>query len=377
MSKETKKQKKEKNTVENKKKYPEKVLSFLSCAGKKVSPKIKKHSKKLWKKVQKAHRKLVKFISQHEDQSFAILGVVTISVVFFILINSGQERVTKKKPISQNQRMHLAPPEVKNNFYFQGAPELEEEKETNEAFSLNKNSQAFVLDQKIKIYDFEKKSSYFLDLDKEIREIALSSDRKYLAFIPVSREESDIFLLETKNQTYRRLTFDGSQKKNLVFSPDGRGIYFLSDLDRKEGEIYLTQFDGQKQTRITNNLISEDEFDVSPQDEIVFSASREGNHELFLLHHNQITNLTNSKFNERNPRFSHDGREIIYSKEIQENQREIFVMEKDGLNQIQLSYNNLNEENLDFYDDNQIIFWSEENLFSFSLLDGREVELEL
>ena len=133
-------------------------------------------------------------------------------------------------------------------------------------------------------------------------------------------------------------------------------IAFVSDRDGN-AEIYVMDADGENQRNLTNHPNEDFQPSWSPAGKrIAFISDRDGhvnirdspNYEIYVMDAdggNQL-NLTNDPHNDKSPSWSPDGKRIVFSSD-RDNDRghniEIYVMDADGENQERLT-NNLTED---------------------------------
>jgi Tol biopolymer transport system component len=101
---------------------------------------------------------------------------------------------------------------------------------------------------------------------------------------------------------------DGARPKNLTntdrfskdfgpsFSPDGSKAALTSDRNANNREIYVMDSDGTDQSRLTNNLLIDQEPAFSPSGrQIVFTSQRDGDYEIYKMGAGGIlpTNVSN------------------------------------------------------------------------------------
>ncbi|MGC1120585.1 MAG: hypothetical protein WBA22_05780 [Candidatus Methanofastidiosia archaeon] len=165
-------------------------------------------------------------------------------------------------------------------------------------------------------------------------EIAFDSDR--------SRPWGfDIYVLNLEEGTLRNLTNHEKTSGNDYapsWSPDGRKIAFVSDRDGND-EIYVMNFNGSNQKRLTNNPTGDWNPVWSPDGtKIAFHSNRDANEEIYVMDadgSNQI-NLTNHSSEDRNPTWSPCGTRIVFQSD-RDWSWDICMMNADGGNQINIT----------------------------------------
>jgi len=132
-----------------------------------------------------------------------------------------------------------------------------------------------------------------------------------------------------------------------VWSPDGSKILFVSDRDGND-EIYVMNADGSDPTNLTNNPSQDDTADWSPDGKkIVFTTHRDGNAEIYMMNADGSgqTNLTHNPAPDAFPIWSRDGKQIGFTSDRDVktnvppggNGTNIYLMNPDGSNQIRLT----------------------------------------
>jgi Tol biopolymer transport system component len=125
--------------------------------------------------------------------------------------------------------------------------------------------------------------------------------------------------------------------ENLHWSPDGEKLAFQS-IEDGNYEIYIVNKDGSNLTNLTRNSLA----DINPvwsPDSSKLAFSRNGNIFITDITNKKCKQITTSQNFEDEPSWSADGSQIAFTVII-DNQKDIFVMNSDGSNQIRLTNNN-------------------------------------
>ena len=118
------------------------------------------------------------------------------------------------------------------------------------------------------------------------------------------------------------------------FSPDGKRIVFLSDRDfsswGSSNEIYTMDSDGTNQTRVTKNDYDDGSPCFSPDGkQIAFTSVRAGKSQIFVMNADGTNAIQLTRDGANSPCFSPDGQHIVYGSGNESEQR-IFIMNRDG-----------------------------------------------
>lgn len=160
--------------------------------------------------------------------------------------------------------------------------------------------------------------------------------------------EGEIYVMNYDGSNQTRLTINTAGDGSPAFSPDGSKITFGSGRDGN-GEIYVMNSDGSNQTRLTTDPAGDGSPSWQPllpasapgNGKIAFETNRDGNFEIYVMNPdgtNQV-NLTNNAAGDFTPSFSSDGRKIVFGSFRDNANGEIYVMNSDGSNQIRLTNN--------------------------------------
>ena len=118
------------------------------------------------------------------------------------------------------------------------------------------------------------------------------------------------------------------------FSSDGKRIVFVSDRNfsswGSSNEIYVMDSDGTSQTRITENDYDDDSPCFSPDGkQIAFTSVRAGKSQIFVMNADGTNAIQLTRDGANSPCFSPDGQHIVYGSGSASEQR-IFIMKSDG-----------------------------------------------
>lgn len=178
-----------------------------------------------------------------------------------------------------------------------------------------------------------------------------------LAFYSNRDGNDEIYIQEADGRKLTNLTNHPAGDRIATFSPDGKQIIFVSDRDQKRGEIYIMDSTGKNLNRLTNNEYFEDAASFSPDGKkIIFtrelrdlkdtSRNAVGNGEIFIMDadgKNEMQ-LTNRPGFDGGPQISPDGSKIAFYGKTEAGNYELFLMDPDGKNII-----NLTEDALEDY----------------------------
>ncbi len=151
--------------------------------------------------------------------------------------------------------------------------------------------------------------------------------------VPGSGEE--IFVMNEDGSGITPISNSRGDDRAPAWSPDGKYIAFISERDGN-AEIYIMGAEGLNQTRLTNSPENENDPQWSPDGKwIIFSRSLENDtRDLFVVNvdGSGITRLTNTaEISESYPDWSPDGKEILFSG-FGGDQSGIYAMNADGTN---------------------------------------------
>lgn len=181
-----------------------------------------------------------------------------------------------------------------------------------------------------------------------------SPDGKKMIFSSERDGNSEIYIIDAYGNNLKRLTNNETQDYHHRWSPDSKQIVYVSNEDGNQ-EIYIMNTNGENKFNITNSETEEMFPSWSPDGKtIVYSQQKGDGWKIYEMNVDGTNRKKVSEYSGKDwelyPQFSPNGKEIAYFTDEPENKiRNIFVMNKNGKNQVQLT-------NSDFADENP--FWS-------------------
>lgn len=139
------------------------------------------------------------------------------------------------------------------------------------------------------------------------------------------------------------IAVDAQTCNNLhtILSPDGQHLYFTSDRDAGNYEIYKSNIDGTNLVRLTNSIDNKSFPAISPDGTKLLYQSYDygATAEIYIMNSDgtQLSRLTNNSTYDGYPNFSPDGQSIVFSAWDSDIYPEIFTMNLDGSNRTQIT----------------------------------------
>lgn len=199
------------------------------------------------------------------------------------------------------------------------------------------------------IYSMNPDGSDLIQLtDNEVEDSypASSSDGTRIAYTSTTPDGLwDIFVMNPDGSEKTRLTNHPRRDANAVWSFDGRFIFFQSDRE-EQWEMYRMNSDGQDVQRLTFTPRGDSWHAAAHpfKEEIVFESGPVGGEDLYIIDFagGNLRKIANDGSRKRMPAISPDGKKIVYVGYVGGGDRqhqEIFIMDYDGSNIVQLTDN--------------------------------------
>jgi TolB protein len=195
---------------------------------------------------------------------------------------------------------------------------------TQPAWSADGTQIAFVRDGKVFVARADGTEERPLTDRVQASSPAWSPDGKRLAF----GGRRDVFVVRVADRRLTQLTYSAHPwlgNYTPAYSPDGKRIAFSRSTDAFNTDIFVMSANGNNLRRLTKTqgtdatLGEEHGPDWSPDGRtIVFVSNRDRSWELYTIdatgrRERRLTNTTSAHYNENSPRFSRDGKRILYT----------------------------------------------------------------
>lgn len=150
----------------------------------------------------------------------------------------------------------------------------------------------------------------------------------------------DIYVMNVDGTQQMQLTKDPSNELEPSWSADGTRIAFISDRNGQNFDIYVMNADGSDVTQLTDDSANEFGPVWSPDGtQIVFNSDRNGHVQLFMMTIDgaKLIQLTKDSSNSAYADWSRSGNRIVFESDRDTGYANIYVMNADGSNIVQLT----------------------------------------
>lgn len=148
----------------------------------------------------------------------------------------------------------------------------------------------------------------------------------------------DLFTIKADGTEPRQLTDTREPEKHPAWSPDGKKIVFTHGNVMTNIDLYLMDADGSNRQRLTEHPERDQRATFSPDGKtIAFVSQRDGDVAVWLM---DVDGANQRKLVKgREPSFSPDGRRIAFTSSAFHDNDEIYLIDLDGSNMVQLTDN--------------------------------------
>jgi len=170
---------------------------------------------------------------------------------------------------------------------------------------------------------------------------SFSPDGGKIAFVSSRDGNSEIYVMNADGTNQKRLTINTVTDQDPSWSPDGSKILFVSFRD-SSADVFIMNADGTNPVNLTKYPTgNETEPVFSPNGKkIAFRALRDGGINIYIMNEDgtEQTALTDASGIDTEPAFSPDGSKIVFRSDRDAGDREIYMMDADGSNEVNLTH---------------------------------------
>ena len=155
-----------------------------------------------------------------------------------------------------------------------------------------------------------------------------SPDGRRLAFVSQDNGFSQVFVVDLKSKLYENKSRSSHHDGSPSWAPDGKGLVVCRD----GSSLFLLTDGGEKAlVEESSGWNTMGSFDPSGK-LLAFMSNRDGNPEIYLksMTTGKITRLTDSEAYDSHPRFSNDGKRIVFLSDRQDHTNRLYSMNCDG-----------------------------------------------
>jgi TolB protein len=196
-----------------------------------------------------------------------------------------------------------------------------------------------------------------------------SPDGKYILFYSNRDGNNEIYRMDADGKNQINISNHPSNDYLPCWSPNGKQVLFTSDRDNKNREIYVMNTDGSNLIRLTNNDLFEEVPTWSKDGKkILFTRQlvemvdtlKVTNGEIFIMDKNGLNEkqLTFKPGYDSGAKFSPDGKQIAFYGPTEDKNYELYIMNSDGTNIVNLTNDVLEDYSPDWSPDGNWIAYS-------------------
>jgi Tol biopolymer transport system component len=172
---------------------------------------------------------------------------------------------------------------------------------------------------------------------------SFSPDGSKIAFTSFRDGNYEIYVMNADGSDQENISNNGASDYYPNWSPDGTKIVFTRFAeDVHDEQVYIMNADGSGQTRLTtDNLNPESRPSFSPDgSKIAFTSFRDGNYEIYVMNPDgtNAINISNNPGFDSDSAWSPDGSQIAFAS-FRDGNFEVYVMDSSGSDQTNLSNN--------------------------------------
>ena len=198
-------------------------------------------------------------------------------------------------------------------------------------------------------------------------EVIWSPDGKRIAYVsPDGMNNSHLYWVDLDSLRPNRLIFDKYAEIDPAWSPSGEWISFtVLDSEGTSQGIFMRNPGGVNSLQVTQTADYSSTWSPDGK-KLAFVSKRDGNSEIYIVDvgqdgsFSQTLNITNNPANEWSPVWSADSKRIVFLSDRAES-ADIFIVSVEGGEALPLTANTLSESELVFGPTNSLVFNSDPN----------------
>ncbi|MEP1096973.1 MAG: DPP IV N-terminal domain-containing protein [Cyclobacteriaceae bacterium] len=147
-------------------------------------------------------------------------------------------------------------------------------------------------------------------------DISWSPNSNMLAVKSYRDGNDEVYTIDLVTGEQTNISNHLSRDDSPTWSSDGDAIYFSSQRDNEQGELYSYAIESKELTRLTTNDFAEIAAVWSPDgSQIAFVSDIDGDDDIYVIDllNQQLTQVTNNELNDWYPIWSPDGKTILYT----------------------------------------------------------------